>query len=69
LIDTAKGRQGAQVLRRMLLNFLTANPGSTEVEDAYLRPYRQRLKSDVSESLAQHEVLSARDRQSHAQRK
>ena len=33
----------------MLLDALTDNPGSIEMEDTYLKAYRQRLKSLVEE--------------------
>ncbi|MFI5455375.1 MAG: sulfatase-like hydrolase/transferase [Isosphaerales bacterium] len=46
-IDSAEGKQVAGVLRRMLLDVLTGNPGSIEVENAYLKPYRQWLESVV----------------------
>ena len=50
LIDSAEGKQAAVVFRKMLLDELNASPGSIEVENAYLKAYRQRLKSLVEES-------------------
>jgi hypothetical protein len=38
------------VYRKMLLDALTDNPGSIEMENTYLKAYRQRLKSIVEES-------------------
>jgi arylsulfatase A-like enzyme len=40
------------VLRRTLLDVLDDNPGSTEVEDFYLQPYRQELKALVESTIA-----------------
>ena len=39
------GDQAVGAFRRMLLEVLTDNPGSVEVEEAYLEPYRQGLKT------------------------
>jgi hypothetical protein len=47
LADAAEGRRALGDFRRMLLNLLAANPGSTEVEIAYLKPYRRWLESLV----------------------
>ncbi len=44
------GNQAVGVFRRMLLEVLTDNPGSIEVENAYLEPYRQWLKALIQES-------------------
>ncbi len=41
----ADQRVGA--FRTMLLNFLTDNPASAEVEHAYLKRYREQLKSAI----------------------
>ena len=49
LMDSADGNQAVGVFRRMLLEVLTENPGSIEVEKAYLGPYRQKLKALVEE--------------------
>jgi hypothetical protein len=45
--------------RRMLLEILTANPGSIEVEKAYLKPYRQWLMSLVEGSPLGRDARSA----------
>jgi hypothetical protein len=50
LADSAGGRQVVGVYRKMLLDALTENPGSIEMENTYLKAYRQRLKSSVEES-------------------
>ncbi len=47
LMKPAYGKQGVEVFRRMLLQVLTDNPGSAEVEKAYLKPYRKRLAALV----------------------
>ena len=47
LVDSAEGNQVLGAFRRMLLDVLTDNPGSIEVENAYLKPFRQWLKSLV----------------------
>ena len=36
-----------RVFRRMLLEVLTDNPGSVEVEKAYLKRFRERLEAQV----------------------
>ena len=48
-----------------LLDVLTDNPGSIEVENAYLKPYRQWLKSVVEESPAPREPVSALEARSN----
>jgi arylsulfatase A-like enzyme len=50
LADSAGGGQVLGVFRRMLLDVLTENPGSIEVENAYLKPYRRWLESLVQTS-------------------
>jgi arylsulfatase A-like enzyme len=50
LANSAGGRQVVGVYRKMLLDALTDNPGSIEMENTYLKAYRQRLKSIVEES-------------------
>ena len=47
LMDSVEGKQEVGVFRRMLLGVLTDNPGSIEVENAYLKPYKAWLKSLV----------------------
>jgi hypothetical protein len=50
LMDSPQGRQAVGDYRRMLLEVLTANPGSIEVEGAYLKSYRRDLKALIPES-------------------
>jgi hypothetical protein len=50
LANSAGGSQVVDVYRKMLLDALTDNPGSIEMENTYLKSYRQRLKSIVEES-------------------
>ena len=45
LVNSPGGGQLVRAYRRMLLDALTANPGSIEAENAYLGAYKQRLKS------------------------
>jgi arylsulfatase A-like enzyme len=59
LMGRAEGKQVVGLYRRMLLNVLTQTPGSIQTEDAYLKPFRQRLKSLVEESTALPEAVSA----------
>jgi hypothetical protein len=47
LVGSARGQNELGAFRRMLLDTLTDSPGSTEVENAYLKPYRQQLESLV----------------------
>jgi arylsulfatase A-like enzyme len=47
LIAAAEKSQEAIRLRKMLLDVLAKNPGSIEVERAYLKPYREWLRSVV----------------------
>ena len=47
LMESRRRRQKVGAFRRMLLEVLTDNPGSVEVERAYLDSYRQSLKSLV----------------------
>ena len=47
LVDQTGGEQKVQVFRRMLLEFLTDNPASVEVEKAYLKRYKERLVAQV----------------------
>ncbi|MGP0068689.1 MAG: sulfatase-like hydrolase/transferase [Isosphaeraceae bacterium] len=44
LMNTPEGQRVAGAFRRMLLDTLTDNPGTIELENAYLKPYRQWLK-------------------------
>jgi arylsulfatase A-like enzyme len=52
LMTSEEGTQLAQLFRRKLLDALTANPGSIEAENAYLKPFRQWLRSDVEKKPA-----------------
>jgi arylsulfatase A-like enzyme len=49
LVDRAQGTETVKRFRRLLLRVLTDNPGSIEVEKAYLKTFRQSLKSLVEE--------------------
>jgi arylsulfatase A-like enzyme len=49
LAGSPHGDQAVGVFRKMLLDLLTDNPGSIEVERAYLEPYRRGLKALVQE--------------------
>ena len=59
LAGSAEGSQALGVYRRMLLDELTDNPGSIEAENAYLKPYRKRLKSLVQASSPPPEPMAA----------
>jgi arylsulfatase A-like enzyme len=50
LANSADGKMELQTFRRLLLDTLSDNAGSVEVEKAYLKPYRQQLKSLVQAS-------------------
>jgi arylsulfatase A-like enzyme len=52
LLSLSDGNREVRVFRKMLLEALTQNKGSVEVERAYLGQYRQRLKSLVDASPA-----------------
>jgi arylsulfatase A-like enzyme len=47
LVDQSDGEQNVAVFRRMLLEFLTDNPASVEVETAYRKRFRERLEAQV----------------------
>jgi arylsulfatase A-like enzyme len=47
LIDKAEGKELVGLFRKMLLDELDASPGATEVENTYMKAYRQWLKSLV----------------------
>jgi arylsulfatase A-like enzyme len=49
LVNCPGGSQLVGVYRRMLLDALTANPGSIEAENAYLKAYKRWLKSVVED--------------------
>jgi hypothetical protein len=57
LLDTLTEKLGS--FRRVLLDTLTDDRGTTEVENAYLKPYRQRLKSLVQASSPSSESTTA----------
>ncbi len=59
VIDSPEGQQAVGTFRRMLLEVLTANPGSIEVEKAYLKPYRQWLTSLVEGTFPPRDAISA----------
>jgi len=50
LMGTAYADQSVGDFRRMLLEVLTDNPGSTEVEEMYLENYRNELRALIAES-------------------
>jgi arylsulfatase A-like enzyme len=58
LAGVAQGDQMVDAFRRMLLSLLTEKPGSSEAESAYLRPYRQWLRSVVEKSPAPRAAVS-----------
>ncbi len=47
LLDRTDGELKAAGFRQMLLEFLTANPASEEIENAYRNRFTQRLRSQV----------------------
>jgi arylsulfatase A-like enzyme len=59
VIDSPDGHQAVGAFRRMLLDVLTANPGSIEAERAYLQPYRQRLRSLVEAGSPPRDAITA----------
>jgi arylsulfatase A-like enzyme len=65
LIDSAQVKPVAGALRQRLLDELTNNPGSTEAENAYLKAYRQWLKTIVDESPAAGARTSALEERSN----
>jgi arylsulfatase A-like enzyme len=50
LMGSTEGKQVVVDFRRMLLDALAHNPGSAEAESAYLKAYRQWLKSDAEQN-------------------
>jgi arylsulfatase A-like enzyme len=50
LMNSPDGHQAAGEFRKTLLEVLTENPGSVEVEEAYLDAYKQALKAIIPES-------------------
>jgi arylsulfatase A-like enzyme len=59
LMDSVEGKEAARVFRRKLLDELNDNPGSTEVEKAYLRSYKQSLKLVAEASTVPRAPISA----------
>jgi hypothetical protein len=49
----------------VLLDLLTDNPGSPEVENAYMRAFRQSLKSLVEEKPTPHVPITALEKRSN----
>jgi arylsulfatase A-like enzyme len=68
LMDSVEGKEAARDFRRELLDELNDNPGSTEVENAYLRSYKQSLKFVAEASPAPREPISALEAQSNKRR-
>ena len=50
LVGSSYDNQAVGVFRKMLLEVLTDNPGSIEVEKAYLEAYKQGLKALIPDS-------------------
>jgi hypothetical protein len=50
LVGSSNDSQAVGVFRKILLEVLTENPGSIEVEKAYLGAYKQGLKAKITES-------------------
>ncbi|MGC8639073.1 MAG: sulfatase-like hydrolase/transferase [Isosphaeraceae bacterium] len=59
LMNSAAGKERVGLYRRMLLEVLTENPGSAEVEEAYLDSYRKKLREDVERGVPR-QVASGR---------
>jgi arylsulfatase A-like enzyme len=57
LSGTASGDHSVMNFRRLLRRFLSDNPGSNAVENAYLKAYRQLLDSIVDESTDRAAIL------------
>jgi arylsulfatase A-like enzyme len=60
LIDSDEGKPAVAVFRRRLLDILSSNPGSSEVEKAYLTSYRQWLRDLVEQGHGPKAPVSAR---------
>ena len=63
LAGTVEGRQGVDSFRRTLLGVLTDEPGSAQVENAYLKPFRQWLNSLVRATAPTSAPITAVDSQ------
>ncbi len=50
LVRSSRDNQAVRVFRKMLLDVLTENPASIEVDKAYLEAYKQGLKAIIQES-------------------
>jgi arylsulfatase A-like enzyme len=61
LAETAEGRPVMGAFRRMLLDVLEADPGSIEVENAYLKPYRRWLQSLAPAGSPSHDRAGSAD--------
>jgi hypothetical protein len=59
LMESAERKHEVKVYRRMLLKLLTENPGSAEVEQAYLGSYRDALRALVGEGPAREAAAGA----------
>jgi arylsulfatase A-like enzyme len=68
LMGSAEGNRDVGLFRRMLLQVLNDNPGSIEVETAYLKAYRQSLASLVEESPTARAPISAQEALSNTTR-
>jgi hypothetical protein len=49
LIGTSSGDNAVAAFRKRLFDVLTANPGSIEVETAYLKTFKRELESQMRE--------------------
>jgi hypothetical protein len=47
LVESPTSANQLKRYRRLLLDVLTASPGSREVEDAYLEQYKEHLRRDL----------------------
>ena len=68
LIGPTEGNPVVRVFRKRLLELLTDNPASIEVENAYLKTYRQTLASLVEESSAPPQPISALEKRTNERR-
>ena len=58
LMGSSYGDQMVRDFRRALLEVLTDNPGSTEVEEAYLDSYRRGLEALIQENSPQRGAIA-----------
>ena len=68
LMNSTPGKEEVEPFRRMLLKVLTDNPGSIEVENAYMKEFRQALGSVVEESTPPPVPISALEKGSSERR-